>query len=686
MPAALQTTPTVVQLTLSVYMLMLGLGQLISVRCPTAPGRRCWAARCCIAASLALAAGSGGLFVALWLLQALGASAALVAMFATVRDVYADRPEGATIYGLFSAMLAFVLALPMLGAAIAAGFGWRAIFVALGAAGLLAWLRAMPRWRETRPSAPGGGSGFAPMLGSLRFWIYTLGFSAAMGAFFPFDLAARAHGRGRLPHGLQRGLLDGRAGHDRGHAAGAAPGGALGHRRQLRARAATMLAGAALLAGCAATTAPSFATFVMPMWLVAAGWCWWFRSAPTARCGTTATRRAPRWRCTTPRKALSSPGWARAVHADAGRRQRLAAGRLLRRHAHGLPAGTGPAATQGSRPARLNPPRQRLDQPRRRAIRQQDARPATGALADRHLVRTIGAGAELDGGRACVSRQLWVSSAASMRWISGWRHSDAPTSRTRARRTRRRATASRPAARDSGRRPGASATDRHRPIGPAPDPPPRPARRTSRRSTPRALGRLHLLRAAFPAGNRGLRHAEQLGGMRLLDPVQQTPAPQRGAQSHGFEVENRHGGQGMSCGRICGTALALLHRHAYAQRAIDRADRLPASARLPDGGAGSGRRGSRTAPPVPCSRRPSARTARPAWPTCKATGPFCGRTNCGRKARKNSADLGFSTPARIACRNAVRASDARPAPGRGGRPVRGRRARPGRPDRPRRRT
>ena len=109
-------------------------------------------------------------------------------MFATVRDVYADRPEGSTIYGLFSAMLAFVPALgPMLGAAIAAGFGWRAIFVALGAAGLLAWLRAMPRWRETRPSTPGARRpGFAPMLGSLRFWIYTLGFSAAMGAFFVF--------------------------------------------------------------------------------------------------------------------------------------------------------------------------------------------------------------------------------------------------------------------------------------------------------------------------------------------------------------------------------------------------------------------------------------------------------------------------------------------------------------------
>ncbi|MCQ4380218.1 CmlA/FloR family chloramphenicol efflux MFS transporter, partial [Clostridioides difficile] len=59
-------------------------------------------ALCFAAASLALAvAGGGSLFVALRVLQALGASAALVATFATVRDVYADRPEGRMIYSQF---------------------------------------------------------------------------------------------------------------------------------------------------------------------------------------------------------------------------------------------------------------------------------------------------------------------------------------------------------------------------------------------------------------------------------------------------------------------------------------------------------------------------------------------------------------------------------------------------------
>ena len=312
---------------------------------PAAGGAGRRAAACRRVLALA-AAGSGGLFVALRLLQALGASAALVAMFATVRDVYADRPEGATIYGLFSAMLAFVPALgPMLGAAIAAASAggrsssrWARRACWRGCAPCRAGARPVhPRRSARRP-------GFAPMLGSLRFWIYTLGFSAAMGAFRVLrPRRACSWARPATPMAFSAAfstvalvMIAATRLAPRLVARWASPAAS-------RA-AATMLAGAALLAGCAATTAPSFATFVMPMWLVAAGWCWWFRSAPTARWGR---RRVGRRGGAVLRRA--KPYRRRvghAVHADAGRRQRLAAGRLLRRHAHGLPAGTGPAATQ----------------------------------------------------------------------------------------------------------------------------------------------------------------------------------------------------------------------------------------------------------------------------------------------------------------------------------------------------
>ncbi|RUU94257.1 MFS transporter, partial [Mesorhizobium sp. M6A.T.Cr.TU.017.01.1.1] len=89
-------------------------------------------------------------FVVLRVMQSIGASAILVATFATVRDVYAQRPESAVIYGLFSSMLAFVPALgPVAGALIADNFGWRAIFLTLGVLATAATLNAWPKWHET---------------------------------------------------------------------------------------------------------------------------------------------------------------------------------------------------------------------------------------------------------------------------------------------------------------------------------------------------------------------------------------------------------------------------------------------------------------------------------------------------------------------------------------------------------
>lgn len=192
MPGQLSTTPAVVQLTLSLYMAVLGLGQLAFGPLSDRIGRRpvlLGGALLFVAASLALALSDAGPAFVLWrVVQAAGASAALVATFATVRDVYAQRPEGASIYGTLGAILSFVPALgPIAGALIAKGLGWRAIFAVLAALMTGAVLQAVRRWPETRPEVSRGkGPTLAAILRSYGFWTYTLGFSAAMGTFFVF--------------------------------------------------------------------------------------------------------------------------------------------------------------------------------------------------------------------------------------------------------------------------------------------------------------------------------------------------------------------------------------------------------------------------------------------------------------------------------------------------------------------
>lgn len=192
MPAALATSPSLIQLTLSAYILILGLGQIIFGPLSDWIGRRPvvlgGAGLFAIASFLLSVASSGGEFLVLRILQALGASAALVGTFATVRDVFADKPESTTIYGLFSSILAFVPALgPILGAVVALTLGWRAIFAMLGVMAVLAILHAWPRWHETRPKSTRQRSvAIFSILGSQSFWVYTIGFGAAMGAYFVF--------------------------------------------------------------------------------------------------------------------------------------------------------------------------------------------------------------------------------------------------------------------------------------------------------------------------------------------------------------------------------------------------------------------------------------------------------------------------------------------------------------------
>ncbi|MCG8272309.1 multidrug effflux MFS transporter [Aquamicrobium sp. NLF2-7] len=192
MPTALGTSPAVIQLTLSLYMVMLGAGQIVFGPLSDRLGRRpvlLGGAVVFSLASLALAfTANAWVFVGLRFVQACGASAALVAMFATVRDVYADTDDGRIIYSLFGAILAFVPAIgPVAGSLIAVTFGWRAIFLFLAVAGMAALVPAIFGWHEThRPSRQARQGRFGYVLRDRTFWVYTLGYGSAMGTFFVF--------------------------------------------------------------------------------------------------------------------------------------------------------------------------------------------------------------------------------------------------------------------------------------------------------------------------------------------------------------------------------------------------------------------------------------------------------------------------------------------------------------------
>lgn len=280
MPRALGTSPFVIQLTLSLYMIVLGAGQIIFGPLSDRIGRRpvliCGAVLFC-ATSFGLAGSSTGpVFLALRLGQAIGASAALVATFATVRDVYADRPESTTIYGLFGSMLAFVPALgPIAGAFIADSLGWRAIFAVLGVVTVPAILNAWFRWHETCPEmAVTSRRSMSPILRSTTFWTYTLSFSAAMGTFFIFFSTAsriliERGGYSQIAFSfafatvaaamiatsrLARPLIE------RWGTAGSVTRGMV-----------LIMAGAALLGAGEFFGSPSFWTFILPMWVIAAG-------------------------------------------------------------------------------------------------------------------------------------------------------------------------------------------------------------------------------------------------------------------------------------------------------------------------------------------------------------------------------------------------------------------------------
>jgi DHA1 family bicyclomycin/chloramphenicol resistance-like MFS transporter len=144
-----------VQITLGAYFLGFGIGQLFwgpigdryGRRVPTAIGIAVFALAC-VAASLApdIETLIGARFV-----QALASSAAPVLARAMVRDVF-DRERSAVMFSMMMLVMgAAPMLAPSLGGVVDLWFGWRAIFLALGALALVVlWFQL--RLPETHPT------------------------------------------------------------------------------------------------------------------------------------------------------------------------------------------------------------------------------------------------------------------------------------------------------------------------------------------------------------------------------------------------------------------------------------------------------------------------------------------------------------------------------------------------------
>jgi Bcr/CflA subfamily drug resistance transporter len=191
-----QTTDARIQLTLSLFVLMQGLGQLVFGPWSDSVGRRPIAlggAVLFIVASLLCAAATTIWILILGrLIQAAGACAMMVVAFAMVRDCF-DEAKSAKVYSYLNSTIAVSpLFAPVIGGYMSHAFGWRANFYLLVGIGVLCLIAGLFFVKETHDHSkrlPLGRDVFV-RYGSLmwdrRFWPFALCAGAGIAAFFCF--------------------------------------------------------------------------------------------------------------------------------------------------------------------------------------------------------------------------------------------------------------------------------------------------------------------------------------------------------------------------------------------------------------------------------------------------------------------------------------------------------------------
>lgn len=198
--AELAVSPATIQLTITLYLVGLAIGQLVHGPLSDRFGRRpvlvIGLAVYTAAAAAAALAPTVGLLIAARVLQALGGCAGLVLGRAIVRDRAGPDRAAARLALLILFMLVAPALAPALGGYIALWFGWRAVFgllAVLGAATLVVVVLVLPETNAARSALAGPADvllSYLRLLRSAPLTGYAVGGACSTTSFYAFMAAS----------------------------------------------------------------------------------------------------------------------------------------------------------------------------------------------------------------------------------------------------------------------------------------------------------------------------------------------------------------------------------------------------------------------------------------------------------------------------------------------------------------
>lgn len=224
MARTLGASYTTIQLTLSLYLAAMAVGQLVMGPLSDRFGRRpvllAGLAIFVIGSFLCLLAPNSGILILGRVVQGIGGCAGITLGRAIVRDLY-ERKEVVRVLGYITMGMAVPpMIAPTIGGVLDAFFGWRGSFAFLLAFGAITlfgtyrWLYETNRDRHSKNAAPNYLKDYGSLLRSRQFWGYTLVISLAMAMFYAFAagapyVAIELMGRSPTEYGLYFALIPG---------------------------------------------------------------------------------------------------------------------------------------------------------------------------------------------------------------------------------------------------------------------------------------------------------------------------------------------------------------------------------------------------------------------------------------------------------------------------------------------